>query len=54
MADKYTSYGDRLDALEQMAHPWSPDAEGDITNLRKRVGKLEKKIWKISSHWFKK
>ncbi len=33
----------RIVALEAMAHPWNPDAEGQITDLNNRVQKLEGK-----------
>ena len=36
-------YRNRIVALEAMAHPWNPDAEGQITDLNNRVQKLEGK-----------
>ena len=38
---QYPLIADRLDNLEAIAHPWDPDAKGEITNLKDRVAKLE-------------
>ena len=38
---QYPLIADRLVALEAIAHPWDPDAKGEITSLKDRVAKLE-------------
>jgi hypothetical protein len=38
---QYPLSADRIVALEAMAHPWDPDATGQITDLKNRVQKLE-------------
>ena len=38
---QYPLIADRLDNLEAIAHPWDPDAKGEITRLEERLSGLE-------------
>ena len=38
---QYPLIADRLANLTALAHPWNPDARGEITDLKDRVAKLE-------------
>ena len=39
---QYPLVANRLEKLEAIAHPWDPDAKGEITRLEERVTELEK------------
>ena len=41
---QYPLIADRLDILETIAHPWDPDAKGQITKLEERIKETERRL----------
>jgi hypothetical protein len=41
---QYPLIADRLDVLEGIAHPWDPDAKGELTKLEERIKETERRL----------
>ena len=41
---QYPLIADRLAVLEAIAHPWDPDAKGELTKLEERIKETERRL----------